>query len=118
MGSNSDARLASAFSGNPNTHITTLANKDVVAALIGLERYRQAAMVDFQAQGGQPRDWQTFLSKWQTSHDPRAFVADLLDDKRRNAMFDKMTGPERAAFAASLDVVDKNPSLMNLPGMH
>jgi hypothetical protein len=118
MGSGSDARLASALSGNPNTHISTLANKDVLSAMIALERYRQAAMLDFRAQGLPPAKWSSFLSDWQTSHDPRAFVVDMLDDAKRTKVLQGMSPSERAAFGRSLDVIEKNGDVMNLPGMH
>jgi hypothetical protein len=117
MGSGSDARLASALSGNPSAHISTLANRDVISAMIGMERMRQAAITDFNNQNLPPSQWSSFLRSWQTSHDPRAFVVDMLPADKQQKMLTSMTPTERAAFGRTLDFIADNGAIMNLPTM-
>lgn len=117
MAGASDARLASAITGNPSAHISTLANKDVVKALIGLERMKQTAITDFAAQGGQPKDYADHLRGWQNTHDPRAFIFDMMEAKDRQKMVAGMTGTERAAFSRTLDQVERNPGIMGQAAM-
>lgn len=113
----SDQRLASAISGNPSAHIATLANKDVIKAMIGLERYRQAAMLAAKAQNVQPKDFSDFQSKFASTYDPRAFVIDRLKPEQQEKMIKGMSEAERKTFNASLQLIESNPSLMNLPAM-
>lgn len=117
MSASSDARLASAITGSPSAHITTMANKDVVKAMIGLERMKQMAITDFRAQGGQPNAYSDYLSNWQNTHDPRAFVVDMLDDGQRKKMLDGMTAAQKLAFSRTLDIVERNPGVMGQAAM-
>jgi hypothetical protein len=113
MAGASDARLASALTGNPSAHISTLANKDVVKALIGLERMKQTAITDFANSGGQPKDYADYLRNWQNTHDPRAFIFDMMKDGDRAKMVAGMkTDAERKTFGATLDLVQRNPGVM------
>lgn len=118
MAGASDARLASAITGNPSAHISTMANKDVVKALIGLERMKQTAITDFAATGGQPKDYADYLRTWQNTHDPRAFVFDMMDaDARKKMVAGMKTDTERQAFARTLDLVERNPGVMGQAAM-
>jgi len=117
MAGASDARLASAITGNPSAHISTLANKDVVKALIGLERMKQTAITDFKAQGGQPNQYADYLVSWQNSHDPRAFVFDMLKDEDRVKMIKGMSPTERKSFNDTLTLVERNPGIMGQAAM-
>jgi hypothetical protein len=113
----SDARLASAITGNPSAHITTMANQDILKAMIGLERMKQAAITDFNNQGGQPMNYANFLRQWQTTHDPRAFVFDMMSQDERTKMANAMTPNERTNFANTLTLVQNNPGLLTRAAM-
>jgi hypothetical protein len=109
----SDARLASAIGGSPNLHMSTLANTEVLKGLIGLERMKQMAFTEFQGSGKPPSQFSDFLSDWQSSHDPRAFVMDMLDGSHREKVLASLTSPaSRAAFQNSLNLVKANAGLM------
>lgn len=114
----SNDKLAAAITGSPNTHMTNLANQDVLKAMIGLERMKQMAITDFNNQGGQPMNWTNFLRQWQTSHDPRAFIFDMLPADKRKQLVDSMKSPaERQNFANTLTLVESNPGVMIRPAM-
>lgn len=117
MAGASDARLASALTGNPSAHISTLANKDVVKALIGLERMKQTAISDYKTQGGQPNQYADYLVKWQNTHDPRAFIFDMLKDEDRAKMIKGMSATERTSFNDTLTLVERNPGIMGQAAM-
>lgn len=114
----SDARLASAITGNPSAHISTMANQDILKAMIGLERMKQASITDFNNQGLQPMNYANFLRSWQTTHDPRAFVFDMMSQDQRQKMIDGMKSPtERQNFANTLTFVQNNPGLLTRAAM-
>ena len=116
----SEGALASAISGNPGTHISTLANQDVTKAMIALEMMKLAAVTDFKAQAKDPSQWTNFMRDWQTAHDPRAFLVatNMIQRDKANKMIDGMKTPaERRAFAATLDLIDKHPEILNAPAM-
>ncbi len=111
----SDQRLASAITGNPSSSISTLANKDVTKALIALERMKQAAISDFKAKGGQPRDYANYLSDLQNDLDPRAFAVDMIDHEKLDKML--KTPADRERFARTLAMIERNPGIMGQAAM-
>ena len=114
----SDARLASAVSGSPSAHISTLANQQVIKAMIGLERMRQASVQSFKQQGLPPQAYSDFQSKFAANTDPRAFVLDQLSpDQQKGVVATLKTPAQRKAFSNGLDVIANQPSLMTLPAM-
>jgi len=116
----SDARLASAVSGNPSAHISTLANRDVIKAMIGLERMKQASFQAFQASGRPIQDYTDFRSQWAKNIDPRAFVLDQMTPEQQEKLAKSLAGnsPDKiaaqAAFKNGLNAVASQPGLMNL----
>jgi hypothetical protein len=117
MSGRSDQALASAISGNPSSHLSTIANKDVVKPLIAMERMKQMAMSDFEQTDGHPQNYTRFLNDWQNTHDPRAFMFDMLTPEQRTKMVNGMTKDERIRFGKTLDLVEKTPGLMSLSAM-
>jgi hypothetical protein len=114
----SNDKLAAAISGSPNTHISTLANKDVVSAMIAQERMKQAAYLDFSDTGQPPSKFGDFLAKWQTTHDPRAFLADMIDDPNKlRKMFQTMSPSERTAYQTSMNLIKAHPDILNMASM-
>ena len=120
MSGRSDQALASAVSGNPSAHISTLANQQILPAMLGMERMRQAIITDFKAQGGQPNQYSDYAADWQNKHDPRAFIFDQLDNDQRQKIAASLKTPAaRKAFSDTLDIVERNPGIMGqavMPG--
>jgi hypothetical protein len=107
MSPGSDARLGEALAGNPGTHISNLSNQNVIRAMIGVERMKQAAFLDAQAQNVQPRDYADFMTGWQRTHDARAFITDMLGDDDAKKMVGGMKPDEYKTFR---DTVSKVPT--------
>jgi hypothetical protein len=94
-------------------HMASLANKEVLKGMIGLERMQQMAFSEFQRSGKSPAQYSDFQSDWQASHDPRAFVMDMLDGAHRDKVLAGLKTPaERTAFQNSLNLIKANPGLM------
>lgn len=122
----SDARMAEAVSGSPNTTMATLANKDVAKVLVGVERFRAAQTLAFDqaAQRGEfgaaakanpnaaAGQYANFASQFNQRTDPRAFAYDLMTPAARGKMLAKMTPDERGKYAASLKAAYGLPGLM------
>jgi hypothetical protein len=114
MAARSDQALASAITGSPSAHLSTLANKDVVKPLIAMERMKQMAMTDFENSNGHPNDYSKFLGDWQNTHDPRAFMVDLLDNKQIDKMLAGMNKNDRIRFDKTLKLVEGNQGILSL----
>jgi hypothetical protein len=116
LSARSDQALASAITGNPGSHISTLANEQVMPAMIGMERMRQMMLADFGTRPGDnsnPRNFSDFSTTWQNTHDPRAFIFDMLGtDERRKMIAGMKTTDERKRFNNTLNIVERNPGIM------
>jgi hypothetical protein len=112
LSARSDQALASAVTGNPGSHVSTLANKDVWPVLLGMERMNQMINTDFKSQSGKPADFGNFASNWQNTHDPRAFLIDQMDGPQRTKMLASMTNEQKTAYYRTLKLVDQNPGVM------
>lgn len=117
MSARSDSALSSAISGNPSAHISTLANQQILPVMIGMERMKQMILSDFKARGGQPAQYSNYASEWQNTHDPRAFIFDMMDNDQRAKMVASMNPTQRAMFNRTLDMVDRFPGIMSQPAM-
>jgi hypothetical protein len=117
MAAGSDARLASALTGNPSAHLDNLALVDVLKATQGLMRMDQMAAIDFAARGAPNGQWNNFVRDWQITHDPRAFIADQMNTSQQKKMFADMKPSERVAFGRTLDLIDAHPEIMNTAAM-
>lgn len=88
MAAGSDTRLASAFSGNPSTHISQLAVQDTLKTNIALERMQQAAFSEYK---GPPSGYADYLKNFSNTVDPRAFETDMMTDAQKKAVVASMT---------------------------
>jgi hypothetical protein len=109
--------MASAISGNPSAHISTLANQQILPVMIGMERMKQMMITDFTRTGGKPNQYSDYKTAWQNTHDPRAFIFDMMDQPQREKMVAGMTRDQKLAFARSLDMVERNPGIMGQAAM-
>jgi len=111
----SDAGGQTAASANASVNISPLAAQQVVRAAIGMERMRQAQLMEFN-QSGQPGSaYDRYQSGAAAKADPRAFMADHQTPDERKAMLDKMTTTQQANYLASLRLGMKH-GLVSLGG--
>jgi hypothetical protein len=89
--------LATALSSNASTEISQLAAKDVVKSNIGLERYKQLQSIAFQASGLTPDNFQQWQANFNTSHDLRGLIWDMMTANERKASLKNMSAHEKAA---------------------
>lgn len=122
----SDARMAEAVSGSPNTNMSTMANQQVAKVLVGMERYKAAQTLSFDqaAQQGQfgaaaqanpnaaAGQYANYAAKFNQATDPRAFAYDLMSPADRGKMIAKMTPEERTKYQTSLKAAYGLPGLM------
>lgn len=108
MGGGTDSKLATALSGNANTHISALAAQDVVKAAIGMERMQQAQVQAFDESGLPPSDYNKWQAKWNKETDPRVFMMDELSPEKRAKVISGLKKDERAKFASQLRMAIKN----------
>lgn len=101
MAAGSDARLATALTGNPSTHISTLAGKNVSIAAMALERMRLAAT---QSYNGTPQGYSAYMSNYATHSDPRAFAVDYMTPEQQQAMLKGMKPAELTQFKKSYEL--------------
>lgn len=102
----SDARLAAAFSGNPNSHINDLANKDVFKSMIALKRM-EATQTGIAQQAG-PIGYSAAKANAAAWLDPRAFAIDQMTPDQRQNLQKSLKGPERVNFNRSLGAAYSN----------
>ncbi len=118
-GGTTDNQLATTLSSNASTSISNLAATNVVKANIGLERMDQAQVAGFQngidpATGqptGQkltPDQFSDYSAKFNTSMDPRAFIADQLTPQQFTATVNGMQPAERQRFQTSFTTALSN----------
>jgi hypothetical protein len=90
-GQGTNEKLAVAASGNANPELSNLANRDVTRMNIALERAKQARLAAWDASGQPPQQYGQFVSAWNRTHDPRAFMLDLLSPAERAKMLGGIT---------------------------
>lgn len=100
----SDSQLATALTGNANTHISQLAAKDIVKAAIGLERMQQAQAQAFDESSLEPKDYNKWQVQWNKSVDPRAFILDQLDDAAQAKLVKSMKPSELKKLEATYNM--------------
>ena len=98
LGAGTDAKLATALSGNASTHISNLAAVNVVKANIGLERMQQAQAQAFQQSGLPASQYDQWSTSWNKTADPRAYAFDLMSPQQRFGVMSGMTGGARTQF--------------------
>lgn len=98
----SDSKLATALSGNANTHISNLAAQEVVKANIALERAKMTQVSIFQKLGGTPEGFTDWAAEMNRNIDPRAFTVDLIDADKRKKMLSSMSADQKKKFFESM----------------
>jgi hypothetical protein len=98
MGAGTDAKLATALSGNASTHISNLAATNVVKATIGLERMQQAQAQAFQQSGLPAAQYDQWSTNWNKTTDARAYAFDLMSPQQRGTMLKGMSPGQQTNF--------------------
>lgn len=108
MGAGTDSKLAAAFSGNPNTSLSTLTNKEILEANKGLLKYRQAMAIAAQQSGIPPDQFSSWQTQFVKNTPVEAFVWSGMSEKQRRAYADKLTDKQRDTFKQSLQWAQQN----------
>jgi len=95
LGSLTGDKLAAAIAGNPSTHISTLANEDLLRVNKAIERMGQAGTVAFNKSGRPEGTYSKFISDWAHHVDPRAFGLDEMTAAERSKLDKSLSSNER-----------------------
>jgi hypothetical protein len=97
--------VMNAFEANPNMQQPNQAAVDLSKMLYGLGRLRQASVLAFKQTGLPPAQYTDWASKWSTTQDPRAYMADLMTPEQRAKLGKtiKPDTPQAKKFRASFD---------------
>ena len=90
FGQGTDNKLAVAFSGNPNTHLSQLGAQDLARAATATFRAQNAAPLYFASTGNDPSEYGAFAASYPTTIDPRAFAMDLMTPTERSQMISQI----------------------------
>lgn len=98
VGTGTNDRLNIALMGNANAHISKMANQDILAKTIAVEKMNQAKNYAWQNSGVDPGQYQKWSSQWNKEVTPEVFIADELSKEQQAKMFSKMKPDELAKF--------------------
>lgn len=119
LGQGTDAKLAAAFTGNPNTSLSKLAAQDLIKSAIGLERMQQSVALAWNQSGEAPENFNKWRVGFVKDLDPRVFVIDKLPEDKREKLRQsvaKMSRPEQEKFAKSYNLAVSAGIIPNLYG--
>jgi hypothetical protein len=122
---NSDMHLGLAQTANASTHINQEAAQRVVENALGLERMQQAAVTQFNEQHTDPNtgtvqpgagaQFNQFMQKFASTHDPRGFSWDDQDPAQQQAALKSMTAADKRRLLESVTLARKY-QLTGTPG--
>ena len=81
-------KLAASFAGNPSVGISNAAAVDVAKSALALRRMKQAQLVEFEKTGLPDSEYTKWASRWNVSHDPRAYGFDLMAPEQRKKLLE------------------------------
>ena len=116
-GTGTDAKLESTSLTSPNSELSTLGNKGIIAMLKGNEdaiSKKNEAWQAWQKSHG-PETYGDFSTQFNKSYDPRVFQSQYLTPEDNKKMLSGMTATEKKAFANSYRSALAN-GWVNLPG--
>jgi hypothetical protein len=112
MGPHTNDGLAAAVTSNPNVHMDKLSALDLSKVAMGVERMKQAAVLEFQSQVEQgrqdPSNFNNFMVKWGTQQDPRAFVYDLMTKDQQDKMKKGLPPAELNKIRNGMNIADRH----------
>ena len=101
VGTGTNDRLNIALMGNANPHISKMANQDILAKTIAVEKMNKAKNYAWQNSGVDPGQYQKWSSQWNREVTPEVFIADELSKEQQARMFSKMSPAELSKFKAN-----------------
>lgn len=101
LGEGTDAKLASAYSANPNATLSKLGNQQIIDVMIAGQQGISAKNQAWQASGLPPEQYNKFSTNWNKTVDPRVFAAQNMNVADRYKMLDSLTPKEQASFKQS-----------------
>jgi hypothetical protein len=119
LGVGSDAKLASSVAANPNSHLQTNTNQQILHVLQGNEDAINAKANAWQSHlqsGGQPGDYQSWNQNFNQKFDPRAFqMLRMSPEERANLQQQMAKTGQLDAFKQSVNAMG-DAGLLPLPG--
>ncbi len=112
--SNEGAQIAGAAS--PSVHIPKEAAQAVLQGMLGLRRMEHDQTIQWQQSGLPIQALNGFITRFQTTADPRVYVWDQLTGPQKTQMMSKMSSADQAAFAAKV-IQAKSNGIYNTFGM-
>ena len=103
-GTGANAQLESAMHTSPNTELSKMGNRGIIALLKGNEdaiAVKNQAWQDYKAQHG-PQSYGQFSTQFNKSYDPRVFQGQYLAPGERQKMIEGMNKDEKKTFVSSL----------------
>ncbi len=109
-GTGTDAKLDSATLTSPNSELSKLGNKGIIALLKGNEDAIAAKNQAWQAwqQANGPQSYGQFSVQFNKSYDPRVFQSQYLDGANKQKLLKGMTEAEQKAFRNSYNTAVTN----------
>lgn len=111
-GTGTDAKLESGMSVSPNTALSNLGNKGIIALLKGNEDAIQIKNNEWQkykaANGNDPTTYQTFSQQFNQQYDPRVFQAQYLSPTERSRFLSGMAPTEKAQYLKDYQIAGQN----------
>lgn len=112
--SNEGGQTASAAS--PSVNIPKDAAQQVLQGMIGLRRMEHDHALQWQQSGLPLNALNGFVTRLQTTNDPRVYVWDQFTPQQQTKLLDRMTPGNRRAFVAKVDAADRR-GIYNTFGM-
>lgn len=112
LGPHTNDGLAAAVTSNPNIHMDKLSASELSKVAMGVERMRQAAVLEFNSKMDRGETDQSkfskFMTDWGTKQDPRAFVYDLMTKDQQEKLKKNLPPDELKKIRNGMNIADRH----------
>ena len=112
LGPHTNDGLAAAVTSNPNIHMDKLSASELSKVALGVERMRQAGVLEFNAKvdrgEADPSTFNKFMVDWGTKQDPRAFVYDLMTPEQQQKIKKGLPPAELKKIRDGMSIADRH----------
>lgn len=112
LGPKTNEGLATAVTSNPNVHMDKLSALELSKMAMGVERMRQAGILEFKSKVGRgdvdQSDFNNFMVDWGTKQDPRAFVYDLMSKEQQEKLKKNLPPDELKKIRNGMNIADRH----------
>ena len=112
LGPHTNDGLAAAVTSNPNVHMDRLSALDLSKVALGVERMRQAGVLEFNSKvdrgEADPSQFNKFMVDWGTKQDPRAFVYDLMSKDQQDKIKKDLPPAELKKIRDGMNIADRH----------